>query len=339
MSRLHQVIQMGEVQEHLHYYIEDYAYTYLKKQKGKEISKYFLYGEREQDSNCEKIYIYGVGEKPKLEQSYFKEYYPVGFLKIKGEKAFWISLKGKEEEITGCFIFYASNQAMQEYLVDHRQEGTEKEPELRKRRQNTEYGLSQKDVVLAARRAGSKLEKEEFRNEKFILPIAGIICTALILVVLCTPNGRKKAQIMKEVIGQTVSEIGISVEDEFVIEEKQISPTVSADNDADDVWQETLSEETVLEQESILQEGQSEKLSDTNSTKEQMQDTPIEKETDSVDVTTTESMDEYIVRDGDTLVGICKIRYGSIAKMQEICDINGIENADYIAPGQKIYLP
>ena len=33
MSRLHQVIQMGEVQEHLHYYIEDYAYTYLKKQE------------------------------------------------------------------------------------------------------------------------------------------------------------------------------------------------------------------------------------------------------------------------------------------------------------------
>ena len=52
MSRLHQVIQMGEVQEHLQYYIEDYAYTYLKKQKGKEISKYFLYGETEQNSNC-----------------------------------------------------------------------------------------------------------------------------------------------------------------------------------------------------------------------------------------------------------------------------------------------
>ena len=100
MSRLHQVIQMGEVQEPLQYYIEDYAYTYLKKQKGKEISKYFLYGEREQNSNCEKIYIYGVGEKPKLEQSYFKEYYPIGFLKIKGEKAFWVSLKGKEEEIS-----------------------------------------------------------------------------------------------------------------------------------------------------------------------------------------------------------------------------------------------
>ena len=48
---------------------------------------------------------------------------------------------------------------------------------------------------------------------------------------------------------------------------------------------------------------------------------------------------EYTVKQGDTLVAICKIRYGSTAKMQEICEINNIKNADYIAPGQKIYLP
>ena len=33
MSRMSQVMQMGEIGEDLHIYIEDYAYTYLKKQK------------------------------------------------------------------------------------------------------------------------------------------------------------------------------------------------------------------------------------------------------------------------------------------------------------------
>ena len=49
--------------------------------------------------------------------------------------------------------------------------------------------------------------------------------------------------------------------------------------------------------------------------------------------------EEYTVRDGDTLVEICKKKYDSLSKMEEICQINNIENADYIAPGQKLYLP
>ena len=36
MSRMSQVMQIGDVQGDIQYYIEDYAYTYLKKQKGKE---------------------------------------------------------------------------------------------------------------------------------------------------------------------------------------------------------------------------------------------------------------------------------------------------------------
>ena len=49
--------------------------------------------------------------------------------------------------------------------------------------------------------------------------------------------------------------------------------------------------------------------------------------------------EEYIVQNGDTLVGICKKRYNSLLKMDEICNLNKIKDADYIAPGQKLYLP
>ena len=49
--------------------------------------------------------------------------------------------------------------------------------------------------------------------------------------------------------------------------------------------------------------------------------------------------EEYVVKNGDTLAGICNEKYGSLIKMKEICNINNINNADYIAPGQKLYLP
>ena len=33
---------------------------------------------------------------------------------------------------------------------------------------------------------------------------------------------------------------------------------------------------------------------------------------------------EYTVRDGDTLAIVCRMYYGNLDKLQEICDLNGI---------------
>ena len=66
MSRMNQVMQIGNIEGDILYYIEDYAYTYLKKQKGKEKTKYYLYGEKEESNKQKKLYIYGIAEKPKM---------------------------------------------------------------------------------------------------------------------------------------------------------------------------------------------------------------------------------------------------------------------------------
>ena len=47
----------------------------------------------------------------------------------------------------------------------------------------------------------------------------------------------------------------------------------------------------------------------------------------------------YTIQKGDTLIGICVSRYGSDARVPEICSLNGIENPDDIKVGQKILLP
>ena len=307
MSKLNQVIQMGEIKGHVHYYIEDYAYTYLKKQKGKENTKFFLYGERETEESIEKIYIYGIGEKPKLEQSYFKEYYPVGYLKIKDEKAYWISLKGIEEEIVGCYIFYASNHAMQEYLMDHRQEETSEKEGVQKKRRLVENEMAMKEIRVSARKVKARKSKEEFKNEKFILPIGGIAVAVITLMVLLSPNGREKAEIMKEVISKTVSEMGVSVEDDFTIEEKPIMQEenyIEETLSTDSVWEveektEVMEEVEKKQQNEVIEETVIETKESADKTTDVIEE-PIEK-------VETQELEEYIVKDGDTLVGICKI--------------------------------
>lgn len=47
----------------------------------------------------------------------------------------------------------------------------------------------------------------------------------------------------------------------------------------------------------------------------------------------------YTVVKGDTLIDICMKRYGTLEKIDEICHLNGISNADNIQVGQTILLP
>ena len=351
MSRMNQVMQIGIIGGDIHYYIEDYAYTYLKKQKGKEKTKYFLYGEKEESGNPQKLYIYGITEKPKMEQIYFKDYYPLGFLKIKNDETYWITLKGQEQKMTGFYVFYAPNQAMQEYLVDHREEEKTQPEENNTKRQVSGEILPMKETFVPARKMKSSTSKE-FKNEKFLFPIGGIILACLLLLVLTSANGRKKIEIFKQVIAQNV--VGMTandVKDELVIEEKNVNDlekyedvlseeeTVKEDIKSADENKEQMEmkpEESIVEErnegenkEEIVQEQEAFVNDGEETVKENLaQSQSIEK-----------VYEEYTVKNGDTLVAICKSKYGSLDKMKEICTVNNIKNADYIAPGQKLYLP
>lgn len=343
MSRMNQVIQIGNVGGDIHYYIEDYAYTYLKKQKGKEKTKYFLYGEKEENENPVKVYIYGIAEKPKMEQTYFKDYYPLGFLKIKNEDIFLITLNGQEQKVGGFYVFYAPNQAMQEYLVDHREEEVSQTEEKNVKRQLSGETLPIKETFVPARMVKNSHNKE-IKNEKFLFPIGGIVIACLLLLVLTSANGKKKIEIFKQVISENV--IGIvedSSEEEFVIEEKSITTQkeqeelVSEDksNSEENITTEAVEqkEEINAEEEKKEETVSNEQVPSNNDNEE------IAKEVESQTQSEEDNYEEYIVKNGDTLMGICKAKYGSLSKMEEICSINNIRNADYIAPGQKLYLP
>lgn len=339
MSRMNHVMQIGDIEGDIYYYIEDYAYTYLKKQKGKEKTKYFLYGEKEEKDNQQKLYIYGIAEKPKMEQTYFKEYYPLGFLKIKNEESYWITLKGQEEKISGFYVFYAPNQAMQEYLVDHREDEKQDKPEEQTKRRVKVEALPMEETLVSAGKIRRQKNHKEFNNEKFLFPVGGLVVAGLILLVLTSANGRKKIEIFKEVIAQTMS--GMVEETsgyDLIIEEKSVGQenveedslnqtndnTKSKEENSSEANMDSLPKDESNLDEDISQEGQ-------ESLKESIENESVSNG--------REYGEEYVVKEGDTLAEICKTKYGSLTKIEEICTINNINNADYIAPGQKIYLP
>ena len=47
----------------------------------------------------------------------------------------------------------------------------------------------------------------------------------------------------------------------------------------------------------------------------------------------------YTIQRGDTLTSICQKQYGTISRINEICQLNGISPEDIIYAGGKLLLP
>ena len=47
----------------------------------------------------------------------------------------------------------------------------------------------------------------------------------------------------------------------------------------------------------------------------------------------------YMIQRGDTLTSICQKQYGTISRINEICQLNGISPEDIIYAGGKLLLP
>ena len=211
------------------------------------------------------------------------------------------------------------------------------ETDNKEKRQITGETLPMKETFVSAR----KMKKNDFKNEKFWFPIGGIIVACLVLLVLTSTNGRKKIEIFRQVIAQNIPGImEDTFEEELVIENKDIEDLKEQEDteikDKDNLTENSRSQyaenEENEEKEEVTEglEAAEQTLSlDNENLEKNVEDYKIEKN----------NYEEYIVENGDTLAAICKSRYGSLSKMAEICTINNIKNADYIAPGQKLYLP
>lgn len=65
-----------------------------------------------------------------------------------------------------------------------------------------------------------------------------------------------------------------------------------------------------------------------------------EEETTEQDVSAAVPMHEsYVIRPGDTLFQICLEHYGSLDRLQKLCQLNGISENDVIYPGEILVLP
>lgn len=242
------------------------------------------------------------------------------------------------EKQTGYYIYYEKNEPMREFLAEKNGE--------RKKGQ----GMEKPDVAMANfRKILKEKQAVKLKRRKRALSYGMKVAIALVFFVgaVALKNQTDKIQRMEEQLSGRLEEelVQEALSEQVVIEELPGEVEAAAEV----VFEETLQPEETEEipkEELPVTESQEDLPVEETATESVTE--PVEaaaaEVAESVEaaaepVTEVPVYEQYQVQMGDTLAKICREKYGSDERLQEICTLNEIENGDYIQVGEIILLP
>lgn len=256
------------------------------------------------------------------------------------EEAFLIYENSRLCKQEGYYIYYEKNEEMQTYMIDHNKTQSEE--------------ANYDDRVAKEIRAVIQSKKpaiEENKSVSRLMYAAGTLLAVIILgvgaIMLNNYDQMKSMQTALNNLSKNLEEVETIVssdvtgqtpnpEDsqEVLATEEATSPEDRLDVEVVAGNIEPLKEEgknTSPDEELAVQNPDKEKVAepveDTSTKGEEIQ--PIVKE----------EVKYYVVKSGDSLVGICFELYDSADNMLKIMDMNNIEDPDMIIEGQKLIVP
>ena len=295
------------------------------------------------------------------------------------EEAFFVYENNQLNRQPGYYIYYEKNEPMQAYMIEMSQnksiEETEKVPDraVMDFRKAVKQNYEKKDI--SKNRKTNKMTdretektvigKENQKNSRMVWTLGGCTVAAALALGITFFNSyqnmsetlgiletgqeaEQQEEIAKEASAQTAETTEIN--DEPLISMQDMNPQniTNEENNTEDTQIETETEtdtDTTGGQD-VSQENAESDAADQNLVGENEQAEMTgqsSSETDASAAMMTEGQtaggDEYIIQKGDTLTSISKKYYGTIAKVEEICRLNGISPEDIIYAGQKLVLP
>lgn len=369
------VRQIGEPGQGIKILIEDYAYTYLHQLAEANLTcmkTAVLVGKMEQDAG---IYVQGaleidMGQEPgkwfsnehwrdifQTVQSWFEGMEVVGWFlsnpgfppvlteelkslhsrNFSGKQYVFFQMDILEREevvyargesglapVCGYYIFYEKNDRMQAYMSQQRG-GAGIEPE----------GIL-KDRA-AARFRNVMQEKKEQNAQKKTLAFLYTACTFLVMVVLVIGvtliNNYDRMANMEHAIDRISESLddspGTAIEEAVEQENQQALAVLPPEP-------ENTSEEP--EKAPAAEEDSSEEISEEEKSEEKPEEKPEEEVQEAMSQAVQEP-EQYRVQEGDTLLEICRDRYGNEDMVKKVCEINELDDSDKIYVGEIILLP
>lgn len=250
------------------------------------------------------------------------------------ESLYWTDAN-QYRRIRGYFVFYEQNRKMQEYLSEvFKDDSVEKE--------------SLPDKAIKSFREKVKEKGEKRNNSLLKLASSFFVITVLAIGAIVVNRvedirnvrnvmNQRDSTVENEVTDQAANETAKQVTDQAVNEAAGQAINESGQlSGSNKFWEEFVSDTdgevlnaaNVEANAAVQSEAESERVTESTET-----------ETQAKEASARQLQAAYVIKEGDTLANICKKYYGNFDRLSEICEANGISDANMILPGQKIVLP
>ena len=251
---------------------------------------------------------------------------------VEKEEHFYLYENGTLKRQKGYVCFYERNYEMQEYMLERSEKKSCEDASDDRVIRNIRNVIREKEELKEQRKSGS-----------FMYGVSAFLVVVIIVIGINLMNNYEKMRRLNQSVDNLMNQLegnerGGQDGDDNGVHDSEASGDISVDGNAIKVNR--LSGDVYpLEENSKSDKTERETVSDNNAASETTQ-AISESETDaSVSSVKTDSYSMYTVKQGDTLMGICKRYYGTTTKYQEVMQYNGLDDRDMLYIGQQIKLP
>lgn len=251
---------------------------------------------------------------------------------VEKEEHFYLYENGTLKRQKGYVCFYERNYEMQEYMLERSEKKSCEDASDDRVIRNIRNVIREKEELKEQRKSGS-----------FMYGVSAFLVVVIIVIGINLMNNYEKMRRLNQSVDNLMNQLegnerGGQDGDDNGVHDSEASGDISVDGNAIKVNR--LSGDVYpLEENSTSDKPERETETDNKAASETTQ-AISESETDaSVSSVKTDSYSMYTVKQGDTLMGICKRYYGTTTKYQEVMQYNGLDDSDMLYIGQQIKLP
>lgn len=251
---------------------------------------------------------------------------------VEKEEHFYLYENGTLKRQKGYVCFYERNYEMQEYMLERSEKKSCEDASDDRVIRNIRNVIREKEELKEQRKSGS-----------FMYGVSAFLVVVIIVIGINLMNNYEKMKRLNQSVDNLMNQLegnerGGQDGDDNGVHDSEASGDISVDGNAIKVNR--LSGDVYPLEENSTSDKTERKTESDNKAASETTQAISESETDaSVSSVKTDSYSMYTVKQGDTLMGICKRYYGTTTKYQEVMQYNGLDDRDMLYIGQQIKLP
>ena len=256
------------------------------------------------------------------------------------EEIFYWKYDGRIKVQPGYYVFYEKNRAMQEYMIEKKDEGKQ----VGEKKKEEDFLVDSLRERLEERKA-----QDRRQTGKMIYAVSGFLFLVVLAIGVTLLNSNEKIAAIQTSVDSLLESLAESETRQLEVKRERVTVDAISQEREQDTTAATVPREIATTESSSSTTSATESSTTTTSTTESST-TTASATTESAAESTAASTEEvteavnkkpvsHIVGKGETLESISRSVYGTASMVNEICKKNNITNPDAIFVGQEILLP